>query len=130
MGERDTRNKVTTTPHDFNTVIPAADPQWADEAQWWYKSLMVSGQAKWYENSDWMTAYVAADLLSQMFICGYKPGLLAEWNNIASRLCVTEGDRRRVHLELVKTGVDPDDEAAEEDVKGWQGALSGEVVHE
>jgi hypothetical protein len=128
MGANDTRNKVSTLEHDYNVIVPAPSEHWHDFAKWWYKSLRVSGQSKYYENSDWMTAFVAADLLDQMCEAGYSAGLLAEWNQITSRLLTCEADRRRVHVELVKMASDPDEDAADADVSGWKSTLAGEVV--
>lgn len=128
QGVFDVRNQITTIQHDFNVVVPAPSEHWHDFATWWYKSLRVSGQSKYYENSDWMTAFVAADLLDQMCQAGYSAGLLAEWNQITSRLLVTEADRRRVHVEIEKMAADPDEQAADDDVSGWQSTLAGEVV--
>lgn len=128
QGAFDVRNKITTVQHDYNVVVPAPSEHWHDFAKWWYKSLRVSGQSKYYENSDWMTAFIAADLLDQMCQAGYSAGLLAEWNQITSRLLVAEADRRRVHLEIEKMAADPDEQAADEDVETWQSTLAGEVV--
>lgn len=130
MGVNDIRNRITTVQHDFNVVVPAPSEHWHDYATWWYKSLRVSGQSKYFENSDWMTAFVAADLLDQMCQTGYSAGLLAEWNQITSRLLCTEGDRRRVHMEIMRMAADPDEEAADSDVTEWQSTLAGEVVHD
>jgi hypothetical protein len=130
MGEADTRNHITVIEHDFTTVIPGENPDWHDYAKWWYRSLRVSGQSKWYENSDWMTAFLAADILSDMLDNGYRPGMVAEWNSMCTRLLVTEADRRHSRVELLKSGVNPDQEAGQHEVEGWKSILSGEVVVE
>jgi hypothetical protein len=128
MGVADTRSQLTIVEHDFNVVIPGENTEWHEYARWWYRSLRVSGQSKWYENSDWMMAFLAADILSFMLENGYKPGMVAEWNSMAARLLVTESDRRHARIELVKVAADPDDEAAGLEVSGWQNALAGEIV--
>lgn len=128
MGVHDIRNRITVTEHDYRVVVPEEDPAWDNYAKWWYRSLRHSGQSKFFENSDWMSAFIAADVLSQMCEVGYSAGLLAEWNDMASRLLVCEADRRRVNMELVNKGVDPDEQEARNDTNGWRESLAGEIV--
>jgi hypothetical protein len=130
MGDADTRSQLTIIEHDFNTVIPGENSEWHEYAKWWYRSLRVSGQSKWYENSDWMMAFLAADILSDMLDNGYRAGMVAEWNSMCVRLNVTEADRRHSRIELVKTAINPDEQAGQIEVGGWQNALAGEVVVE
>lgn len=66
-----------------------------------YQSLSESGQAKYYEPSDWQyarfTLHFADSLLKSS-----RPSaqLLASVNQMLSNLLVSEGDRRRVRLEV------------------------------
>lgn len=66
-----------------------------------YASLADSGEARFYEPSDWeyarMTAYVTSKLLDSSRISAQ---LLAAVDGMWARLLVAEGDRRRVHLEV------------------------------
>lgn len=95
--------------------VPAPDEDWHAVAYDWYLSLDESGQSRFYEPSDWMTAYILAEQLSRllnprptgMFGQDMKEipmsgsdlsGLL---KGMAS-LMVTEGDRRRMRLELTR----------------------------
>lgn len=95
-------------------------PVWHPVAEQWYRSLAQSGQALFYEPSDWSTAYLVADQISRALeprptvigedssgepIIRYMvvpmPG--ATLNAILkanSSLMASEGDRRRLRIEL------------------------------
>jgi hypothetical protein len=106
---------------------PAADKEWHPLARRWYLALGRSGQARWYEASDWEHAYVWAELLSRQ-LCSDRPSamMLAAWDSAASRLLVTEGDRRRVRIELEQPGVtDPDKDAGVASMQAWRAKLAG-----
>jgi hypothetical protein len=97
---------------------PRVDPKWHPVAKRWFESLSKSGQSAFYEPSDWATAVVVADAMSrelhpQPMVVGSgkdahvelvsmppKGASLAAWLKAMSSLMVTEGDRRRVRLEL------------------------------
>jgi hypothetical protein len=70
-------------------------------------------------------AMLAADVLDLLIDNNYQPvTLFAEWSAITARLMATEGDRRRMRIELLRTGtVDPDEEAAETSLKEWRKKL-------
>lgn len=98
--------------------VPAADRKWHPVARRWYQSLKDSGQAKFYEPSDWATAYMVAESMSREFadqplVVGSgdsahvemvpmapKAASIAAWLKAATALMATEGDRRRLRLEL------------------------------
>ena len=103
--------------------IPPASPTWCPLAQGWYRSLALSGVSEFYETTDWALAYVAGDILDRCVEAGYPAGLTAEWSNMSARLLCTEGDRRRVKIELVKDGTDADEVAATDAVNEWDGKL-------
>lgn len=69
-----------------------------------YESLKTSGQAKYYEPSDWATARLAMYLANEMLTTtGGKPissMKITAVNQMLSTLLMTEGDRRRVRLEV------------------------------
>jgi len=81
--------------------VPRADPDWHPIAKQLYDSLKKSGQADFYQQSDWAYAYSLCDDLSH-----YKKSksrssmMLAALMSAMSNLLVTEGDRRRVRIEL------------------------------
>ncbi len=89
----------------------------------WYRSLALSGQSWWYQASDWATAVVLAEEMDRCL----KPqvvGIDKEGNVVraerpmgtslaailkgAASLMATEGDRRRLRIELErKARVEP-----------------------
>jgi hypothetical protein len=107
--------------------VPLADGEWHETAKKWYQALRYSGQSAYYEASDWMEAYVAAEVLSQMLDAEKLSAMMfAAWSSHTARLLVTEGDRRRVRIELERAGkTDPDAEAAVADIKDWRKKLAG-----
>src|SRR4051812_35929943 len=46
--------------------VPASDDSWHPRAHEWYLSLARSGQARFYEPSDWAMAKLAADMMSKL----------------------------------------------------------------
>jgi hypothetical protein len=92
----------------------------------------MSGQSKWYEPSDWATAWIAADLLTKIYECDfYRAGmLLAEFNHMAAMLLTTDGERRRLRVELIKAGGNPDEDEADLELEGIKGRIltPGNVV--
>ena len=68
-----------------------------------------------------------AELLSRQLESG-KPSamLLAAWSAASTRLLTTEGDRRRVRIELERgEAKDPDKEAGVASMRAWRGKLAG-----
>lgn len=74
-----------------------------------YKSLQFSGQAKFYEPSDWQYARIACFFADQL-LKSSRPSaqLLVTVNQMLSSLLVSEGDRRRVRLEVERNQSDGD----------------------
>lgn len=69
------------------------------QAASWYRSLATSGQAEFYADSDWQVALLCAEAI-HLFMETGRATLLAEVTRMRSQLLDTEGDRRRVRLEL------------------------------
>ncbi|WMI33327.1 terminase small subunit [Streptomyces phage Provolone] len=81
--------------------IPNADREWHPIARRLWDSLKVSGQCDYYEQSDWAFAYSLCDDLSHYKKSGKRSGqMLQTIYSAFERLLVTEGDRRRVRIEL------------------------------
>lgn len=97
--------------------VPAADPKWHPIATQFYESLQKSGQAIWLEPSDWSVAYILAESLSRdlkpqyvgtneetgepiLMTIPLKGSSLSSYLKAFSALLVTEGDRRRLRIEL------------------------------
>lgn len=109
--ERKGSGQVSVTKGESRPVrIPHADPDWHPIARMLWDSLKKSGQADFYEQSDWAFAFSLCDDLSM-----YKKPLVTkdgvEYHkrsgqmlqtiySAMERLLVTEGDRRRVRIEL------------------------------
>lgn len=81
--------------------IPNADRDWHPIARRIWDSLKTSGQQDFYESSDWAIAYSLCDDLSYYKKSGKRSGqMLQTIMSSFERLLVTEGDRRRVRIEL------------------------------
>jgi hypothetical protein len=108
MGHRSKEEKdsITKAPSGAPTDLPElpdADPLWHPIASDWYLSLRESGQAAFYQPSDWAVARYAAELMSRVLDCserGPNGQLVAALNSVMSSLLTTEGDRRRARMEL------------------------------
>ena len=136
-GERRRRNKdaVETETVDIAALvgqdveIPVADEDWHPVAKMWYDSLKRSGQAIFYEPSDWATAYLLTDVLDRWLkpqevkvgqtgsegaekgggdvtyvfedkIIAMPGATITALLKGMTALMVTEGDRRRLKIEL------------------------------
>lgn len=76
-----------------------------------YDSLKESAQAKYYEPSDWQYArYIMYFVNKLIRYQGEKPSavMFAAINTALSNLLVTEGDRRRVRIEIERDGQEAD----------------------
>lgn len=82
--------------------LPEPDPDWHDIAVDWYLSLRESGQAAFYQPSDWAMARYAAELMSRGLKSDRPPNgqYVAALNSVMASLLTTEGDRRRARIEL------------------------------
>ncbi|AKY03387.1 minor tail protein [Streptomyces phage Aaronocolus] len=81
--------------------IPNADRDWHPIAKRLWDSLKTSGQADFYQQSDWAFAYSLMEDLSYYKKSGKRSGqMLQTIYSAFERLLVTEGDRRRVRIEL------------------------------
>lgn len=100
-------------------MAPPADPNWHPYARSWYNSLRMSGQAIWYEASDWATAMICAEQISRELsdkIVAVDPRTGdAHWGQgpvpgqslnailkMMAALVTTEGERRRARIELTR----------------------------
>lgn len=94
-------------------TIPEPDPQWHPIARRWFDSLHVSGQAQFFEQSDWAMAELGASLISHTLASGRPSSqMVAQINTIAGELMMTEGSRRKARLELIRASSDEADEDA------------------
>lgn len=108
--ERRRRNKddgpelvqAPSTPPAELPDLPEPDPNWHEIATDWYLSLRESGQAVFYQPSDWAVARYAAELMSRGLSSDRPPNgqYVAALNSVMTSLLTTEGDRRRARIEL------------------------------
>lgn len=110
---------------------PQPSDEWHPVARAWFGSLAVSGQSVFYEPSDWALAAVVAEAMSRelqpqpmtvgrgedatvmMVTLPPKGASMAAWLKAMTALMVTEGDRRRLRLELVRQQGPDREEAAD-----------------
>ena len=69
-----------------------------------YESLKASAQSRYYEPSDWEYARIACFILNNILNNPKRPNseLFKALQSAMSNLLVTEGDRRRLRLEVVR----------------------------
>lgn len=100
--ERKGRDIVPVTKGKARPVtIPDPDEAWHPIAAMLWEGLTTSGQADYYQDSDWAIAYALCDDLSHYKMQGRRSAQMAQViYSTLSNLLVTEGDRRRARLEL------------------------------
>ncbi len=105
--QRRRRNKpdvpIVTAPAGRKVDVnrPDPDPDWHPVASTWFRSLAESGQAIFYEASDWATATYVAEGMSRSLKAGRFSGqLFAAVMAASTELLTTEGARRRLRVEL------------------------------
>jgi hypothetical protein len=122
--------EITKAPSRTPASVPplAAEPRWHPLARAWYESLAESGQAAFYEPSDWATARIWAELISRELKkrSRLSAQMVAAWAAGATELLTTEGARRRMRLELQRASEsDEDEDAAVVALDEYQKRLSG-----
>jgi hypothetical protein len=116
-GERKRKQRGTSAVRGKSNpaTIPSADPEWSQVARMMWDSAVESGGAAYYESSDYATLYLLCDQIDYLYRTNKagdaKPrspemfkAILAGLGN----LLITEGDRRKLRIELTKA---PDDDA-------------------
>ena len=131
MRRRVNKPEVPIIHSPAGEIIEPPEPSrdWHPIARDWYLSLASSGQAVFYEPSDWATARLIAESISRdlkpqfvaMSETTGKPvyesipmrgASLAAYLKAMTALLVTEGDRRRARIELERGEVDTSAEEA------------------
>jgi hypothetical protein len=115
---RSAHGAVASRPAEADDCVgrEPANPKWHSVARQWYDSLAVSAQRVFYQPSDWSTAYLIAHSISlelaprpifdesgkevARVTLPPKGASLTAWLKGMSSLLVTEGDRRRLGIEL------------------------------
>lgn len=114
MGHRskDEKDSITKAPSGAPAGLPdlpEPDGLWHPIATEWYLSLRDSGQAVFYQPSDWAMARYAAELMSRGLQPDRPPNgqYVAALNSVMASLLTTEGDRRRARVELERRQTGP-----------------------
>jgi hypothetical protein len=107
--ERKGKDEVPVTKGEARPVtIPQPDAAWHPIAGRLWTALTESGQADFYQSSDWAFAYSLCEDLSHYKKSVKRSGqMLQTIYSAMERLLVTEADRRRVRIELHE----PDDDS-------------------
>lgn len=116
--QRRRRNK-DSEPESAPVVAPAVDvppasEHWHESATRWFESLALSGQAQFFEPSDWEAARLVAEELSTYLRAEKRSAMMFShlWSAMTD-LLTTEGARRRLKIEIEREPSAPgDDEAA------------------
>lgn len=128
--QRRRRNKtegdIDSAPGATDVEIPEAETDWHPIAVDWFNSLALSGQSAYYQPSDWQVARLVAEGMSRMLKMGKFSAIAfqAIMSSMTS-LLVTEGDRRRMRLELERAKpADPDEDASVTVLSDWTKRLA------
>lgn len=114
---------------------PKARRGWHPIAKQWFESLAESGQAQFYEPSDWAVATMLAESMSrelspQSIVVGDtmlkvslppKAASVAAWLKGMTALLATEGDRRRASIELQRPAPSAGEPAGVASIEAWRG---------
>lgn len=95
----------------------------SDQGHRWWEALRTSGQAQFYETSDWAHAELVV-LAIDTFVKKPTAMMLASINQMSSVLLVTEGDRRRARVELEKAPVPEAESPDVSELAEWRTRLS------
>lgn len=108
---------------------PAGEPDWHPLAAAWYRSLADSGQSRFYEPSDWATARVIAEAMHRDLtnLPVIPPASINAYLKAATALLATEGDRRRLSVELQRPQASTSSEVPDgvADFAAYQQRLAG-----
>lgn len=81
---------VSDKPREHAPICP--QPRLGGKAEWhpvvkaWWASLGASDLAKVAQKADWANAWIAADVLDQLYENGFSAGLLQQFITMADRL--------------------------------------------
>jgi len=109
--ERRRRNKEskvqTVTAITEKVDQPPGDETWHPIALDWYESLASSGQARFFEPSDWHYARYVANVMSRNLKqrAKFSAVLFASVTSAMNDLLTTEASRRRVRMEIERGSV-------------------------
>lgn len=126
---RQRRNQKETptvkAPGAEEVSVPEADPAWHPIAKRVWDAAVVSGQARFYEPSDWAVLFSLMDDLSDYKMADRRSGqMLQTIMSSLSSLLLTEGDRRRLQIELARPSAEVLEDAGVAEMKKWRERLA------
>lgn len=102
---RNRSNDVETVKASGVVAPVEPDELWHPIAADWFRSLAESGQAQYYEPSDWQAARYIAEAMSRNLASGkFSAQLFAAVMSGMTDLLTTEGARRRARFEVQRNG--------------------------
>lgn len=103
---------------------PPASREWHPIAKRLWKAMGESGQSRFYEPSDWAVAYSLMDDLSHYKAGAKRSGqMLQTIMSSLSSLMLTEGDRRRLQIELSRPSAEAEDDSKVVVMDKWRKRL-------
>lgn len=111
--ERRRTNKTgmeTTAAMAGQVRVPSCPPHLHDVAKRWYRSLRQSGEAQFYEPSDWAAALYVAEAMSRNLEQEkrFSAQLFGVVWNAMNDLLTTEQARRRARIEVERALAEPE----------------------
>lgn len=104
---------------------PDADDEWHPIAKRLWDATKESGQTRFYEPSDWALLYSLMDDLSYAKQCERRPaGLIESIYSQLGNLLISEGDRRRVQVELHRPSSQELEDAGVTEMRTWMEKFS------
>lgn len=105
--------------------VPPAGEDWHPIAKRLWDATKESGQVKFYEPSDWALLYSLMDDLTYAKKCEKRPaGLIETIYGQLGNLLISEGDRRRVQIELHRPSSQELEDAGVTEMHTWMEKLS------
>lgn len=105
-GERKRKERGSTVTKGTSTpaTMPNPDSGWCPTARLIWDSMTESGGAAYYESSDYAVLYMVCDQIDHLYQQGGRrsPEYLRVIMQTLGTLLATEGDRRKLRIELEK----------------------------
>jgi len=122
---------VTSAPSgvatDCQMSVPKENKHWNATARRLWRAAKVSGQARFYEATDWAMLYWYMDLITELMNSPKRTaGKIQVIQAGLSDLLFTEGDRRRAGLELSRPSSQELQSAGVEELDKWRKTLAGQ----
>lgn len=93
-------------------TVPEPNPEWCEVALGLWLAASTSGQADFYQDSDWWTLYMTCDQITYLYEQTKRsPEFLKSIYSALGSLMFTEADRRKAHVELAESGEGSEDAA-------------------